>query len=96
MCIAIVRFPSCDVANFDQKVKKKNKYRQNEKSFRGEIKSIFHQFERAFSCQKLSYRPESVPLKNLGNNESCVILNFMVFWLDCIFFRLTFSFIDFF
>ena len=37
-----------------KKWKKKSKYLENKKSFKGEIKSIFHLFERAFRCQKLS------------------------------------------
>ena len=34
--------------------KVKAKAHENEKSFYGEIKNIFHNFERAFSCQILS------------------------------------------
>ena len=34
--------------------RQKLKYLENKKSFSGEIKSIFHHLQRAFSCQKLS------------------------------------------
>ena len=58
MCIAIVCFPGCDVMNFEiiliflikpffymtKKSRLKFKYLENEKSFKGEIKSIFHYF----------------------------------------------------
>ena len=37
----------------------KLKYLENKKSFSGKIKSIFHHFFRAFSCQKLSQTWES-------------------------------------
>ena len=37
-----------------KKSRQKVKYPENKKSFKGEVKSIFHQFEGAFSCQKLS------------------------------------------
>ena len=37
-----------------KKSRQKLKYLKNEKRFYGEIKSIFHHFKRAFSCQKLS------------------------------------------
>ena len=67
-CITIVCLPGCDVINFEinliflikpfcYKTKKscqKRKYLENEKSFWGEIKNIFHHLKRAFSCQKLS------------------------------------------
>ena len=36
-----------------KKSRQKFKYLENEKSFWGEIKIIFHQFWRAFNCQKL-------------------------------------------
>ena len=56
MCIAIVCFPGCDVITFEinlivlikpfyymtKKSRQKFKYLENEKSFQGEIKSIFH------------------------------------------------------
>ena len=57
------------VYDFSRKIKTKTKnlksqdetkYRENEKSFWGEIKSIFHHFKRAFSCQKLSQNWECV------------------------------------
>ena len=38
----------------NKKSRQKLKYLKNEKSFCREIKSIFHHFQRAFSCQKLS------------------------------------------
>ena len=41
--------------------RQKFKYLENDKSFWGEIKSIFHYFYRAFSCRKC-FRPESLPL----------------------------------
>ena len=37
-----------------KKSRQKFKYLENEKSFYGEIKSIFHFFKKAFRCQKLS------------------------------------------
>ena len=37
-----------------KKLGQKCKYLENERSFYDEIKYIFHHFERAFSCQKLS------------------------------------------
>ena len=40
--------------------RQKLKYFENEKSFWGEIKSISHHFQRAFSCQKLSQTWECV------------------------------------
>ena len=64
------------VYDFSRKIKTKTKnlksqdetkYRENEKSFWGEIKSIFHHFKRAFSCQKLSQNWECVFL-TLGWN----------------------------
>ena len=68
MCITIIYWPSCDVIKFEinsifyikqfcymtKRSRKKLKYLENKKSFWGEIKSIFHNFERLFSCQKLS------------------------------------------
>ena len=64
---AIVCFPGYYVIHFEtnlifltkpffymtKKSRQKFKYPENEKSFSGEIKSICHDFERAFSCQKL-------------------------------------------
>ena len=61
-------FQGCDVANFEnnftfliklffcltKESRDKFKYPENEKNLLGEIKSIFHYFWRAFSCQKLS------------------------------------------
>ena len=58
MCFAIVFLPGCDVINFEiklimliklflymtKKSRQKIKYLENEKSFWGEIKSIFHHF----------------------------------------------------
>ena len=59
MCIAIVSFRGCNVINFEIKLiflikpffyltkmsrQKKIEYFENEKSFQGEIKSIFHHF----------------------------------------------------
>ena len=68
MCIAIVCYPGCDVMDFEinliilikpffymrKKSRQKLRYLENEKSFLGEIKSIFHHFLRAFSYQKSS------------------------------------------
>ena len=68
MCISIACSPGCDVINFEINLiflikpflfiirmpKQNLKYLENEKSFQGEIKSIFYHFLRAFSCQKLS------------------------------------------
>ena len=66
--ILIICFLGCDVMNFEinpiflikllfymtKKSRQQPKYLENEKSFKGEIKIIFHHFWRAFSCQKLS------------------------------------------
>ena len=49
----------------NQKVKTKLKYLENEKSFWGEIKSIFHYFQRALSCQKFSRTRQGI-LKVVG------------------------------
>ena len=65
--IVIIYFPVFDVINFwinlnvlimpfsylTKKSEQKFKYLNNEKSFQIEIKSIFHHFERAFSCDIL-------------------------------------------
>ena len=66
-CITIVSLQGCDVINFEidlislsssfatrLKSQDKNVNLENEKSSWGEIKSIFHHFNKAFSCQKLS------------------------------------------
>ena len=53
MCIAIVYFPGCDVINsflmksffyMTKKSRKISKHLENEKSFKGETKSTFHNF----------------------------------------------------
>ena len=68
MCMVSVYQPGCDVIDFEiylifltkplsymtKKSRQKFKYLENEKSFWGEIKSIFHLFQRTFRCQKLS------------------------------------------
>ena len=68
MCIAIVCWLAGDVIDFEinliflirpfsyttKKSRRKLKYLENEKSFYGEIKSIFHICQMAFKCQKLS------------------------------------------
>ena len=68
MCITIVCEPRCDVIKFEinliflikpfcymtKKSRQKLKYLENENSLWDEIKSIFHHFLKAFSCQKLS------------------------------------------
>ena len=68
MCITIVYQPGCDVIKFEinhiflikpfrymtRKSRQKLKYLEKEKSFWGEIKSIFHHFKRNVSCQELS------------------------------------------
>ena len=65
MCITIACEPGCDVTKFEiiflikpfcymtKKSRQKFKYLENKKSFWGEIKSLFHHFYRALSCQKL-------------------------------------------
>ena len=72
MCITIVCYPGCDVIKFEinfislvklfcymtKKSRQNFKYLENEKSFWGVIKSIFHHFYRAFNCQKLSQTKE--------------------------------------
>ena len=66
MCIVLTCYPVCGIMNFvidlsflikpflyiDKKSGQKIKYLENEKSLQGEIKSLFHHFERAFSCHK--------------------------------------------
>ena len=75
MCIAIVFKPACDVIKFEikliilikpffymiKKSRQKLKYIENEKSFRGEIKSIFTIFK-GLSVAKNCIRPDSAPL----------------------------------
>ena len=53
MCIAIVCFPCCDVMT--KSSRQKSKYIENEKSFYGEIKSIFHHLKAFQSPQIVSY-----------------------------------------
>ena len=67
-CIAIFFFAGVDVLSFEANLifiikpcpyrtknsRQKFKYLENKKSFQGKIKSIFHHFQKAFSCQKLS------------------------------------------
>ena len=76
--IAIVYFPGCDVINFEIRriflikpffyiskySRQKFKYLENEKSFWGEIKSIFIIFK-GLSVPKTCLRPESGPLNVL-------------------------------
>ena len=66
ICITIVYLPSCDVKKFEinliflinpfcymnKKSRQKYKYLKHKKSFRGEIKSIFHQFLKDFQLPK--------------------------------------------
>ena len=64
MCIAIASQPGCEVINFEinplfiicmtNKSWQSVKYLENEKSFWGEIKSIFHHFEKVFSYHNFS------------------------------------------
>ena len=75
MCITIVFKPACDVIKFEIKLiilikpffymtkmsRQKLKYIENEKSFRGEIKSIFTIFK-GLSVAKNCIRPDSAPL----------------------------------
>ena len=74
--IVIVCFPSCNVMNFEtflsflikpfsymtKKSKQMLKYRNDEKSFWGEIKSILHHFK-GLSVARSCCRPKSAPLK---------------------------------
>ena len=74
MCIAIVCWPFCDVISFEINLfflikrfsyltkisRQKVKYLEREKSFQGEIKSIFKRLSVAKNC----LRPESAPLIN--------------------------------
>ena len=67
ICITIVCFPGCDVMNFEinlifliksffsmtKKSRQKFYYLENEMSFWGEIKSIFHHFQRDFNYRNL-------------------------------------------
>ena len=53
-----------------KKAMQKLKYLENENSFLGVIKTIFHHFQRAFSCQKVT-QTESAPLRSLScRNQS--------------------------
>ena len=63
MYIAIC-FPGCDITNLAINLfflikslstwkKKINKNLDNKKSFKGEVKNVFHRFQRTLSCQKL-------------------------------------------
>ena len=68
MCLVNFCFPFCDVMNSEinfiflikplfymtKNLRQKIKCLENEKSFYSEIRSIFHHFYRAFSCQKMS------------------------------------------
>ena len=68
MCIIVVGEPVSDVTKFEinfmfliksfwyitKMSRQKLKNHEDEKSFKGKINSIFHQFYRTFSCQKLS------------------------------------------
>ena len=68
MCMTRICFPECDVINFEinliflitpffymtKKWRQNFKYLEKEKSFQGEIKSIFHYFYRAFGGQRLT------------------------------------------
>ena len=74
MCTAIVCLPGCGVIKFEINLifliepffymtkmsRLKIKYLESEKSFQGEIKSIFHYFQRTLSFQKLSQTLEYV------------------------------------
>ena len=51
-----------------QKSRQKYKYLENEKSFQGEIRSIFRHFERAFIA-KNCLRSESAPLIALVSED---------------------------
>ena len=76
MCITIACYPGCDVIKFEIKIiflikpfcymtkksRQKLNYLESEKSFWGEIKSIFHHFK-GFSVAKNCIRPKSAPLK---------------------------------
>ena len=76
MCITIVCQSGCDVINFEisliflikpfcyttKKSRQKLKYLENEKSFWGEIKSIFHHFK-GLSAAKNCLRPENATLR---------------------------------
>ena len=58
-----------------KKSRQKSKYLENEKSFRLEIKSIFHHFK-GLSVAKHCLRPESAPLMSVKNKSN---LNFVIF-----------------
>ena len=84
MCIAIVCWPGCDVINFKinliflikpflymtKKSRQNLKFLKNEKSFQGEIKSIFHQLSDIVSdchiknCRWLSHK--NMPISQNG------------------------------
>ena len=55
ICIVIACEPDCDAINFEiTLINQTVQYLQNKQRFQGKIKSIFHHFLRAFTCQKLS------------------------------------------
>ena len=80
MCIEIVCFPGSDVINFEinfiflikpffcmtKKSRQKHKYLENERSFQGEIKNIFHHFK-GIPVAKTCLKPWNAPLKYAFN-----------------------------
>ena len=55
-----------------KKSREKLKYLENDKSFWGEIKSIFHHFE-GLSMAESCLRPENVHLTNKGSKLYCIM-----------------------
>ena len=90
MWIAIDCWPGCDIIDFEispifitkpflyitKKSRQKFKYLEKEKSFKGEIKSIFYHFWKASSCQKL-FQTCKYPFKMQFPEE----LKCLKFWL---------------
>ena len=69
-----------------KKARQKFKYLQNEKSFQGEIKSIFHLFKRPFGCQKMSQTLEcAFNNATLGPNLPVWPVQVLFFISECLF-----------
>ena len=78
-----------------KKPRQKLKYLEKKKSYWSEIKSVFHQFWRVFSCQKLfqtwqytfkyyqKVRQEYLPMKSCSIGTRKTIKNNLKSWIKC-------------